>query len=97
MHPLQCLLIVTIAVFPAVKGKLLKVLPSVKLPSVYVEPLPSGEEDDAVVVARVSMPELPVAQRKGCFAEVELGIGEDEALCEARRCLRCDLDFTQPL
>jgi len=41
-------------------------------------------------------PELPVAKRAKCFAEVELAVSEEAAVCEARRCLRCDLDFTQP-
>ena len=79
-----------------VTGKLLRVLPVVKLPAVYVEPMQSVEEDTPAV-ARVAVPELPVEQRKACFAEVELSIDEGAALCEARRCLRCDLDFTQPL
>ncbi len=30
------------------------------------------------------------------FAEVEMSISEHAAVCEARRCLRCDLEFTQP-
>ena len=40
---------------------------------------------------------LPEAERQGNFAEVELCISEEAAQCEARRCLRCDLDFTRPL
>jgi NADPH-dependent glutamate synthase beta subunit-like oxidoreductase len=77
-------------------GKLLKTLPKVRLPSVYVEPRMETASDDGAVTARVAVPELPVDQRRHNFAEVELGVGEDAALCEARRCLRCDLDFTQP-
>ena len=34
---------------------------------------------------------LPVDQRAGNFDEVELGFSEEEAIMEARRCLRCDL------
>ncbi|MFH1732243.1 MAG: NADH-ubiquinone oxidoreductase-F iron-sulfur binding region domain-containing protein [Planctomycetota bacterium] len=75
-------------------GKLLKALPKVKLPSVYVEPVEVGEEFNATV--RVVAPERPVGERRRCFDEVELCISENAALCEARRCLRCDLDFTQP-
>ena len=78
-----------------VTGKLLRVLPRVKLPSVYVEPVQSLE-DSETVAARVTVPELPVEERRGSYAEVELSICEQAALCEARRCLRCDLEFTEP-
>jgi NADH-quinone oxidoreductase subunit F len=82
-----------------VSGKLLKQLPKVKLPSFYVEPVQvAGEEEEGdVMVARVKQPHLPVEKRRGSFAEVELCISEEAAQCEARRCLRCDLDFTRPL
>ena len=77
-------------------GKLLKTLPKVRLPSVYVEPMMAAESEDGEATARIEVPELPVDRRRQSFAEVELCVGEDAALCEARRCLRCDLDFTQP-
>jgi NADH-quinone oxidoreductase subunit F len=35
---------------------------------------------------------LPVQKRKRSFLEVELGLPEDTAKCEAMRCLRCDLE-----
>jgi len=79
-----------------VTGKVLKVIPKVKLPSVYVEPIPSEEEEPGEGV-RIESPMISPAQRRGCFAEVELCPSEQAALAEARRCLRCDLDFTQPL
>ena len=78
-----------------VSGKLMKSLPKVKLPSVYVEPVMEADEESAEV-CRIELPLLPVGQRKGCFAEVELCPGEQAVLVEARRCARCDLDFTQP-
>jgi NADH-quinone oxidoreductase subunit F len=82
-----------------VSGKLLKQLPKVKLPSFYVEPVQgTGEEEESDgMAARVQQPHLPVENRRGNFAEVELCISEEAAQCEARRCLRCDLDFTRPL
>jgi formate dehydrogenase beta subunit len=82
-----------------VTGRLLKQLPKVKLPSFYVEPVHvAGEEEEGdVMAARVQQPHLPVEKRRGSFAEVELCISEEAAQCEARRCLRCDLDFTRPL
>ena len=76
-------------------GKLMKTLPKVKLPSVYVEPFMEIDEDTGEVV-RLEVPLLPVEKRKGCFAEVELCPSEQQALAEARRCARCDLEFTQP-
>jgi len=78
-----------------VSGKLLKVIPKVKLPSAYIEPVQLPEEE-AEPAGRVAARHLAVNERKGCFTEVELCVAEADALCEARRCLRCDLDFTQP-
>jgi NADH-quinone oxidoreductase subunit F len=77
-------------------GKQLRMLPRVALPTVYVEPVESGEEEGGVV-PRVASPHMPAVERKGNFAEVELSVTEAAAVCEARRCLRCDLDFTRPL
>ncbi len=77
-----------------VTGKKLKRIDKVKLPDVYVAPVPVDDADEAP--SRAHSPHLPVAQRKGNFTEVELAMSEAAALCEARRCLRCDLDFTQP-
>jgi len=37
-----------------------------------------------------------VAERVRSFAEVEMSISEHAAVCEAKRCLRCDLAFTEP-
>jgi NADH-quinone oxidoreductase subunit F len=75
-------------------GKLMKTLPKVKLPTVYVAPV-TTEEDENSEVVRIEMPLLPVAQRKVCFKEVDLCPTEQQVLTEARRCARCDLDFTQ--
>ncbi len=79
-----------------VSGRLLKVLPKVKLPSFYIEPVETAD-DDGEAASRVEPPTLPVERRRGSFAEVELCVSEKSARCEARRCLRCDLDFTQPV
>jgi NADH-quinone oxidoreductase subunit F len=78
-----------------VQGKLLKVLTKVILPAVYVAPFQVPDEDDTPT-ARLHSPELAASERVASFAEVELCPSEPAALCEARRCLRCDLDFTQP-
>ena len=41
--------------------------------------------------ARASMPELSVDERKLSFIEVELGLDEDAAVKEAKRCLQCGI------
>ncbi|HEY5658173.1 MAG TPA: hypothetical protein VIY27_10335, partial [Myxococcota bacterium] len=50
----------------------------------------SDEEIDAA--DRPEMPRLPVDRRKRHAAEDELGLEHAEAVAEARRCLRCDLE-----
>ena len=55
--------------------------------------LPGQEIDEAwEEQPRVVVPTLPVQERKGSFAEVELSFSEERARQEARRCLRCDLE-----
>jgi NADH-quinone oxidoreductase subunit F len=76
-------------------GRQMKTLPHVKLPTVYVEPLEGADEGEEVT-PRVASPHLPAADRAKSFKEVELAVAEAAALIEARRCLRCDLEFTQP-
>jgi NADH-quinone oxidoreductase subunit F len=49
--------------------------------------------DDYANAHRPSMPELSVAERTGNFREVELGYDEKIACEEAKRCLRCDLEW----
>jgi NADPH-dependent glutamate synthase beta subunit-like oxidoreductase len=43
-------------------------------------------------VPRQPQPALPLAERCGNFREVELGYTVEQAMAEARRCLRCDLE-----
>jgi NADH-quinone oxidoreductase subunit F len=54
-----------------------------------VEILPEIEEGEK---HRISIPTLTLSERLGSFAEVELGLGEEMAIEEAKRCLRCDLE-----
>jgi len=67
------------------------------------EPLDTGREGEAVFETRLiidtwgvsresraGMPALDVAERRGNFKEVELGLGREEAVREAKRCLSCD-------
>ncbi|HNQ22021.1 MAG TPA: NADH-ubiquinone oxidoreductase-F iron-sulfur binding region domain-containing protein [Phycisphaerae bacterium] len=65
------------------------------LPEVYVEPVQL--DDDALAEAnRVEPPVVAPAARRRDFNEVELSLSVEDATREARRCLRCDLEFTQP-
>jgi NADH-quinone oxidoreductase subunit F len=66
------------------------------LPKVYVEPLAIDEEEELVEASRVDPPMVPAAARRQGFSEIELAFPVEEATKEARRCLRCDLEFTQP-
>ena len=65
------------------------------LPDVYVEPLEIDEEE-LEQAQRVEPPVIPVASRRRNFDEIELSFSVEDARKEARRCLRCDLEFTQP-
>ena len=77
-----------------IHGEELAEPPRVKLPSVFVEPsLVSDEElQDA---ERAEPATLNAKSRKKSFAEVELALSVEQAQREARRCLRCDLEFTR--
>ena len=76
------------------QGKELVEPPTVKLPSVFIEPAMVGDEEleDA---ERVEPATLNAKSRKRSFAEVEMSLSVEQAVREARRCLRCDLEFTQ--
>lgn len=62
---------------------------TVTRPSPYVPPIERGAEELEAV--RPTMPCAPVAERVRNFSVVELGLSEEMAVKEARRCLRCDL------
>jgi NADH-quinone oxidoreductase subunit F len=80
-------------------GRQLRMIKKVKLPSIYIEPLLTDDDEDESesTLARAVEQMVPVATRKGSFVEVEMGLSLQAATDEARRCLRCDLDFTRPL
>jgi NADPH-dependent glutamate synthase beta subunit-like oxidoreductase len=48
-----------------------------------------GKDDGFTQWARTAMPALPVEQRTNNFKEVELGLGDEAAMKEGRRCLQC--------
>jgi NADH-quinone oxidoreductase subunit F len=67
--------------------------PVVKLPKVYIEPTESKEEEPGHF-QRVKVPTISIETRRKSFAEVELQLAVEAAKSEARRCMRCDLEFT---
>lgn len=64
-----------------------------RLPRQYVEPT-NGHEQRRTT--RVAVPRVDMESRKRQFMEVERTLSETDAKLEASRCLRCDLEFTQP-
>lgn len=79
-----------------VSGEELSQTPAVRLPKVYIEQSPLSEEE-LNQNERVESPRIPIEERKQNIKEVELTLSEEEARLEARRCLRCDLEFTEKL
>jgi NADH-quinone oxidoreductase subunit F len=77
------------------RGEALAEPPGARLPEVYIEPAAAAAEP-AEDSKRATPPVLPAEARAKSFAEVESVLSPEEAAREARRCLRCDLDFTKP-
>jgi NADH-quinone oxidoreductase subunit F len=61
-------------------------------PAMFVEPVTLTEEE-IETLTRPEMPVLSVSERLKGFEEVEKGFTEEQAMKEARRCLRCDLEI----
>jgi NADH-quinone oxidoreductase subunit F len=61
-------------------------------PTAYVAPAPVVEDPSTGAAHEAT---LPVEERIRGFAEVMTALTPADAAREARRCLRCDLDFTQ--
>ena len=76
------------------RGENLIIKPEIKLPDVFVTPAEVGQEDRDTSRG-AEPPTIPVESRMKNFAEVEMALSADQAHAEARRCLRCDLTFTQ--
>lgn len=64
---------------------------SLTRPSKYIEPVTLSEEE-LLATRRPRMPVRNPVERIKDFQEVELGLTEELAVQEARRCLRCDLE-----
>jgi NADH-quinone oxidoreductase subunit F len=66
-----------------------------RLPRIYIEP-PKIDGDEEPSAERAQVPRAPADWRKRNFVEVEVSLTPEEALSEAGRCMRCDLEFTAP-
>ncbi len=78
-----------------IRGEKLRQHSGVVQPDAYVAPEGMSEEE-AGQVARAHCPSLAVGERTSSFVEVESALSVDDATREAKRCLRCDLEFTMP-
>jgi len=76
------------------RGQELIESPGPKRPQVFVEPA-AVDQDQLEDATRAEPPVLAAKSRKTSYAEVEMALSADQATCEARRCLRCDLEFTR--
>ncbi len=63
------------------------------VPSRYLEPTGSKDKE---LPERSDMPRIGLEERLSGFTEVEGVLSEEQARREASRCLRCDLEFTEP-
>jgi NADH-quinone oxidoreductase subunit F len=76
-------------------GEELKQTPAVHLPGVYIEPT-EGEDEEPGHYQRIKVPHIPLETRKQSLDEIEMCLSVEDATREARRCMRCDLEFTAP-
>ncbi len=86
---------VAIMIARYLRGEQLRQPGVARLPTIYIEPVLVSPEEMADT-DRVQLPMIPLDRRKETFDEVELTLSEADAIQEARRCLRCDLEFTMP-
>jgi NADPH-dependent glutamate synthase beta subunit-like oxidoreductase len=77
-----------------VRGEKLELEYKVTRPAVHVEAVELSDEE-VKGLKRPDMPSIPVTQRIESFKEVELGFSEADAMVEAKRCLRCDLEVKE--
>jgi hypothetical protein len=79
-----------------IRGEELEQPSEARLPSVHVEAAEREVGGPGEGTARRSeTPRASAEWRKRNFAEVEVAFSIEEAMREARRCLRCDLEFTK--
>ncbi len=81
-------------IYRYINKKSMTILEDMKLPEIYVSPV---EAEDMENAERVETVKRPLEKRLKNFTEVECAIIPDMAKKESLRCLRCDLEFTEPL
>jgi NADH-quinone oxidoreductase subunit F len=78
------------------RGEKLRQVVEARLPNIYIESsMLTDEEMDKAVRPEPSV--IQMKSRRSSLDEIELSLGEEVAKQEAKRCLRCDLEFTQLL
>ncbi len=77
------------------RGEVLYQPAEARRPHHYIESCTLSEEALAEI-RRADPPLLPIEVRRRSFSEVELCLSAEDASREAKRCLRCDLEFTRP-
>lgn len=63
-------------------------------PSIYIDAVEISEEE-MLTAKRAKVPVIPVKERQGSFKEVDCVLTKEEAVKEARRCLRCELELVK--
>ena len=66
------------------------------LPDVYIEPAQMSDDGAETDVARAQPPTVKPEKRRRSFDEIEMSLDSEAAVRESLRCLRCDLEFTEP-
>ncbi len=78
-----------------IRGEKMVIKAESKLPQVFITTSENSDSGE-VSTSRVEVKHVPADKRRSDFEEVEICLSAKSASCEARRCLRCDLEFTQP-
>ncbi len=78
-----------------IRGEELRQIEQPRIPRIYIEPHTVSEENQNHT-DRVQPHRVPIKKRRRSFIEVEKALSEADARQEALRCLRCDLEFTEP-
>ena len=77
-----------------IRGEKLEASYEVTRPAARVEAVGLSDEE-VKSLKRPDMPFISADQRQKGFTEVELGFSEADAIAEAKRCLRCDLEVKE--
>ena len=75
------------------RGEELRQPARIILPGTFIPPV-SPREGEPLAARRLQPPRLTLAARQRSQQEIEKPFSLEEATREARRCLRCDLEFT---